>query len=315
MKKAVLVAIGILFAAYLVARHVPIEPRNGYPGTGLGGPLAASQDTDRSFRSTRPSRVLIETATWYGIPHSVTVTSWVQDGALYVRCSRCDTKRWSQNLTRNADVRLKIEGEIYERRAVPIKGWDERRRLLMGRETGSHRAGVNTQLMDDLTTGRTSILQVMLRDTAFMEVVLDAYSATDRESMSMRKFLEVTGTPRASISNTKDNARALDAWFNKTLGGHHLQQGDREYVNQYFLPVVLAAGVIPETAARILYNMARGPNSEFAWEVFSILQQKIPAAFFYHGLLKTTEFSQDLAAYRVSRNPAPHLWVFRMDQR
>ena len=315
MKKAVLIAIGALCAAYALARCVPMEPRNGYPGTGLAGPLAADQGTDWSFRSTRPSTVLIETATWYGIPHSVTVTSWVQDGTLYVRCHTCDTKRWSKNLARNADVRLKVEGEIYERRAVRIESLEERRSLLMGPETATRRAAASAQLMGDLVAGRTSVGQVMFRESAFLDVLYEAYSRTDAESMHMRRFIEALATPGISVSSTPDNARAMDIWFNQTLGGERFRQGNWEYANEYFLPVVLTVGIIPETAARVLYNLAKGANSEFAWEVLSTLQQNVPAALFDHGLLNTTEFAENLQSHRASRNPAPDLWVFRMEQR
>ena len=104
--------------------------------------LAAEQDTDWSFRSPGRKQILVETATWYGIPHSVTTTSWVDGGALYVPCNTCATKRWPKNVARNPDVRLKIDGEVYERRAVRITDDEERQRLLRvlgATETPPHR--------------------------------------------------------------------------------------------------------------------------------------------------------------------------------
>ena len=142
MKKVILVAVGVLVVAYVAAITIPYEPDERRPGTRLGGPPAAEQDTDWSFRSPGRKQILVETATWYGIPHSVTTTSWVDGGALYVPCNTCATKRWPKNVARNPDVRLKIDGEVYERRAVRITDDKERQRLLRvlgATETPPHR--------------------------------------------------------------------------------------------------------------------------------------------------------------------------------
>ncbi|MCZ0943254.1 MAG: nitroreductase/quinone reductase family protein [Gammaproteobacteria bacterium] len=129
MKRAVLIVVAVLPAVYLAALLVPYEPDERRPGMRLGGPLAAEQDTDWSFRSPGRMQIFVETATWYGVPHSVTTTSWIVDGDLYVPCNACATKRWPKNVARNPDVRLKVGVDIYERRAVRVEDDAERRRL------------------------------------------------------------------------------------------------------------------------------------------------------------------------------------------
>ena len=71
--------------------------------------------------------MFVETATWYGIPHSVTTTSWIHEGSLYVPCNECAGKRWPRNVARNPDVRIKLGDELYERRAVKVEDAQERR--------------------------------------------------------------------------------------------------------------------------------------------------------------------------------------------
>ena len=141
MKRVVLIVVAVLVAVYVAALFVPYEPEERRPGTRLGGPLAAEQDTDWSFRTPGRMQILVETATWYGIPHAVTTTSWIVDGDLYVPCNACATKRWPKNVARNPDVRLKVDGEIYERRAVRITDEAERQRVFGALAPGADRPG------------------------------------------------------------------------------------------------------------------------------------------------------------------------------
>jgi len=129
MKRAALVVVGLVIALYVAAIFVPFEPVERRPGTRLGGDLAEPQDTDWSFIHGR-NQIFLETRTWYLIPHSVTTTSWAVDGAFYVPCGNCDTKRWPKNVQRDPRVRLKIDGKIYERTAMQITDAAERARLL-----------------------------------------------------------------------------------------------------------------------------------------------------------------------------------------
>ena len=142
MKRAIPIMVAAILAVYIAALFMPVEPKERRPGTRLGGQLAAEQDTDWSFRTPGPMQILVETATWYGIPHSVTTTSWIVDGDLYVPCNDCATKRWSKNVATSPDVRLRVGDDIYERRAVKIEQAEERRRVfavLTDRPMSPHR--------------------------------------------------------------------------------------------------------------------------------------------------------------------------------
>lgn len=129
MKRTILIVVAAFLAAYVTAKFVPFDPHERRSGTRLGGQLAAEQDTDWSFRAPERMQIFVETATWYGIPHSVTTTSWIHDGELYVPCNECATKRWPKNVARDPHVRLRVGDEIYERRAVKVEGDEERRRV------------------------------------------------------------------------------------------------------------------------------------------------------------------------------------------
>ncbi len=131
MKKIVLIFIALLITLYVAAILVPFEPDARRPGTRLGGDLAEVQDTDWSFLQGR-NQIFVETRTWYLIPHSVTTTSWVVDGSFYVPCGSCDSKRWPINVQKDPLVRLKVNNQIYERKAIRITDAAQRRRLLGG---------------------------------------------------------------------------------------------------------------------------------------------------------------------------------------
>ena len=66
---------------------------------------------------------MLETRTWYGIPHSVTIGIVGRGDKLYIH-ARSDERRmqtpfpndkyWTQNVSRDPRVRLKIDDKIYE---------------------------------------------------------------------------------------------------------------------------------------------------------------------------------------------------------
>ena len=66
------------------------------------------------------TRAYIETRSLYLIPHSITVSSWSQNGQLYVGCRACDTKYWPKNVVRDPNIRIKIDDKIYKRKAVRL---------------------------------------------------------------------------------------------------------------------------------------------------------------------------------------------------
>ena len=124
MKKAALAITGVLVLVYIAAIFIPINPNEQQPGTRLSGNFAEDQNPDWSFMEGR-TRAYIETRSLYLIPHSITVSSWSQNGQLYVGCLACDTKYWPTNVVRDPNIRIKIDDKIYKRRAVRLS--DEER--------------------------------------------------------------------------------------------------------------------------------------------------------------------------------------------
>lgn len=93
-------------------------PLGAVPGGRLAGPLAASQRPDWSFTDA------IDTiAVEVGPDDPLSVTTWVfmLDGELYVAADFFNPlKRWPHRVLADPRVRLRIAGEIYEKRAVRV---------------------------------------------------------------------------------------------------------------------------------------------------------------------------------------------------
>ena len=130
MSKQIVYGVGILMIlTYALLRLVPIDPVEQRPGTGLSGTLKKPMDVDWSALPSR-SNIYIQTKTWYGIPHSVTTMTIVDDGVLYIPCGRCDRKRWPKNVTRDPNVLLKVQGNLFPRRAILVTDLATKHRLL-----------------------------------------------------------------------------------------------------------------------------------------------------------------------------------------
>ena len=129
MRKVTIALGAVLLGLYLTASFLHLDPDERRPGVSLSGNLAASQDTDWSFLDGR-NKIYVQMSTWYGIPHSITTTSWVHNGELYVPCGRCESKNWPNHVARNNDVRLKVRGELYDRRAVLLTQEEELRTVM-----------------------------------------------------------------------------------------------------------------------------------------------------------------------------------------
>ena len=102
--------------------------RTAWPGLWLTGEVArepvANWDWVLDVRHpVRGNSIMLETRTWYGIPHSVTVNLVPRGEELYVsgsaQGSRLDGefpnfKSWWANVERDPRVRMKIDGKLYE---------------------------------------------------------------------------------------------------------------------------------------------------------------------------------------------------------
>ncbi|NOX50388.1 MAG: hypothetical protein GXP16_07620 [Gammaproteobacteria bacterium] len=119
MKKILGFTVGTILLVYLGALLVANDPDEQRPGTRLSGEVQATPPTDWSFLEPR-SKLLVQTHTWYLIPHSVTTTSLVVDGILYVPCGRCASKRWPKNVASDSRVRIKANDKLYDLSAVKV---------------------------------------------------------------------------------------------------------------------------------------------------------------------------------------------------
>lgn len=95
-----------------------LPPSGERPGLWLSGEVDRQPVGDWSF-TDGIEEIQIETRTRYGLPHSVTIWCVAIEGALYVGASSPDFPKerfWVRNVRRDPDVRLRIDGRIYERR-------------------------------------------------------------------------------------------------------------------------------------------------------------------------------------------------------
>lgn len=128
MKKAVTVIIVLLIVIYLAALAIPINPDEQRPGTRLSGTVVDSP-ASWDFLEDR-QQLYVQTSTWYGIPHSVTTTSIVSDGTLYVPCGWCPGKRWPKNVAADPDVLVKAGDNLYPLVAERVTDMQEKMRVL-----------------------------------------------------------------------------------------------------------------------------------------------------------------------------------------
>ena len=102
-----------------------IDPKDRRPGLWLSGEVETAPVTDWSFTDSEP-QIFLETRTWYGLRHSVTVVCAAHNGALYVPSLYYgggefpEKRHWHRNVARDPRVRLQIGDRLYERRAVLV---------------------------------------------------------------------------------------------------------------------------------------------------------------------------------------------------
>ena len=101
----------------------------------------------------RGNSIMLETRTWYGIPHSVTINAVARGDKLYISGSQQDfrldkefpgSKRWWANIERDPRVRMKIDGKIYEMTVALVADRDEVIQLF-GRDPITRVAGADGQ--------------------------------------------------------------------------------------------------------------------------------------------------------------------------
>ena len=118
--KVVGVIVVCLVVLLVVARITGFEPSQRRPGLWLKGDLVTTPVTDWSFTDQVPN-LKIQTNTWYGIPHSVTINCVSYKGQLYLDSFYAagltypHGRSWNENVARDPHVRLKIGDKLYDR--------------------------------------------------------------------------------------------------------------------------------------------------------------------------------------------------------
>jgi hypothetical protein len=140
--------LGIVAATLVTLRLTGLEPayvdpssqafaRSGMtarPGLWLTGEVVTTPVTNWDWVNSvndpiRKNTIMLETRTWYGIPHSVTIAIRGLGDKLYVNARQDearmaktfpDDKAWTANVARDPRVRMKIGGRIYEMTLVLI---------------------------------------------------------------------------------------------------------------------------------------------------------------------------------------------------
>ena len=145
----VLLVVGLLLIGSLVTLRITgLDPeymdytteeynergRMTWPGLWLSGEVVREpvNDWDWVYDVDHPElgfTIMLETRTWYGIPHSVTILPTPRGDKLYIggsaRGERLNRefpnfKSWWANVERDPRVRLKIDGKIYEMTAALV---------------------------------------------------------------------------------------------------------------------------------------------------------------------------------------------------
>lgn len=159
LKMGLLVVVVLLAATLMTLRITGLPPgkptaqeylaasRSARPGLWLKGEVVKEAVTDWEWVNEfgdafSENGSELETRTWYGIPHSVTVQLVPRGTELYLQSSAQtfrlgrgfpDSKAWWRNVERDPRVRLKIGGKIYEMTVVLVQDRAEVARLRGGR--------------------------------------------------------------------------------------------------------------------------------------------------------------------------------------
>jgi hypothetical protein len=170
LKVGLLVVGALVVVPLLTLRVTGLEPRyvdpsseefvksgrTAWPGLWLTGevvrePVANWDWINKVNDPIRKNTIMLETRTWYGIPHSVTIGLTARGDKLYIRGSEQGSrlqkkfpysKAYWANIMRDPRVRMKIGGKIYEMTVVLITDRAEVAQL-MGRDPVTKEIGAD----------------------------------------------------------------------------------------------------------------------------------------------------------------------------
>lgn len=118
----------------LILRITGLEPNNRTPGLWLRGKAVTAPVADWSLTDRIPN-IKLQTESWYGLPHSVTINCLSYDGRLYVSSVLpTGTQRtWNENVMRDPHVRIQIGNNLYDRTLSLVTDPAEEQAVLQAR--------------------------------------------------------------------------------------------------------------------------------------------------------------------------------------
>jgi hypothetical protein len=109
----------LLASLCLLCLAACIDPADRRPGLRLGGEVVEQSGGDWSFTDAH-REISVETRSPWLLPHSVTIFCAARDGRFFLGARNPDGKRWVANVDRDPDVRLAIDGRVYQQRLVAL---------------------------------------------------------------------------------------------------------------------------------------------------------------------------------------------------
>ncbi len=137
MRKLLLVLLALAVVGTGV--YLSLCPCGPVPGAWLFGTSADGPVSDWSFVNDREAVPLcqVEITTWR--PHSINLNCMAEGGNLYVSCSQCAQKQWSNAALRNPEGRVRAGGTVYSVTLTRVTdadlldvAWEARRRKTQG---------------------------------------------------------------------------------------------------------------------------------------------------------------------------------------
>jgi len=128
MKTLGKIIVGILVClllVLLVLRVTGLDPKERRPGLRLRGDVVTTPVADWSFSDKYP-KIMIQTRTWYLLPHSVTISFVCYKGQLYLHTvfpkgmPFPSGRSWTASLIRDPHVRIKIGNQLFDRTATLV---------------------------------------------------------------------------------------------------------------------------------------------------------------------------------------------------
>ena len=111
----------ILCFAFLIGIGLSAcQPEDESPGLWLSGNENSSRVSDWRFTDDI-QEILIETRTWYFLPHSTTIWCVQFEGNLYLGSYGSELKFWEKNIERNPQARLSINSDLYRVNVLRIQ--------------------------------------------------------------------------------------------------------------------------------------------------------------------------------------------------